>query len=192
MILRHFQVTCESRLQPKRVQTHVIPHVHDKITIDRYARALLFNRFQIFIEHNFITGDANRAFRHFVNHDARPRYVNTAVRVKRLGVASKTTSGDTSGRTIGGTVIRTLLPLAAIRARQLSSWLQSASPLRLICPCCVSTEPLRVELWPLKFIVSWLGCISNGIKLPSMSTPFNRIWPNSCGLCASPPDAGWR
>ena len=79
LILRHFQVTRESRLQPKRVQTHVIPHVHDKITIDRYASALLFNRFQIFIEHNFITGDANRAFRHFVNHDARPRYVNTAV-----------------------------------------------------------------------------------------------------------------
>ncbi|VGP85042.1 hypothetical protein SB00610_04119 [Klebsiella quasipneumoniae subsp. similipneumoniae] len=40
---------------------------------------------------------------------------------------------------------------------------------------------------PLKFIASWLGCISNGIKLPSISTPLNCIWPNSCGLFTLPP-----
>ena len=28
---------------------------------------------------------------------------------------------------------------------------------------------------PLKFIAIWLGCISNGIKLPSISTPFSCI-----------------
>ena len=71
--------------------------------------------------------------------------------------------------------MRTRLPFAAIRARQLSSWLQSASPLRLICPCCVNTEPLSVELIPLKFIAIWLGCMSNGMKLPSISTPLSRI-----------------
>ena len=54
-ILRHLQVARKPRLQPKRIQPHVIPHVHDKVTINRYARALLFDRFQIFIEHNFIT-----------------------------------------------------------------------------------------------------------------------------------------
>jgi hypothetical protein len=39
----------------------------------------------------------------------------------------------------------------------------------------VFTVPCRVERVPLKFIASWLGCISNGIKLPSISTPFSCI-----------------
>jgi hypothetical protein len=49
-----------------------------------------------------------------VDHDTRPGHIHATIRVNRLGVAVKTTSGDTSRRTIGGTVIRTRLPFAAI------------------------------------------------------------------------------
>ena len=118
-----------------------------QVAVDRYASGLLFSGFQIFIEHNFIAGDANRAFRHFVNHDTRPRNVNTLPSsVNRLGVAQIPRPATHPKRTIGGTVIRTLLPFRAIRARQLSIWFQSASPLRLICPLLRHVGATEVEL----------------------------------------------
>ena len=39
----------------------------------------------------------------------------------------------------------------------------------------------------MKLTANWLGCMSNGIKLPSISRPLSCSCPSSCGLCTSPP-----
>ncbi|MNS67303.1 hypothetical protein D3C72_1005510 [compost metagenome] len=80
------------------------------------------------------------------------------------GVASNTRSGETSMRIIGGTVTRSLSPLAAIRARQALMSRQSASPDRLSCPRVVLTSPSMVEVMPSKFITRRPSVISNGIQ----------------------------
>lgn len=39
----------------------------------------------------------------------------------------------------------------------------------------------------MKLTANWLGCMSNGIKLPSISRPLSCSCPSNCGLCTSPP-----
>ncbi|MNT35870.1 hypothetical protein D3C72_1719160 [compost metagenome] len=104
------------------------------------------------------------------------------------GVASNTTSGETSIRTIGGRVTRSRSPLAAIRARQALISRQSASPDRLSCPCVVASNPSRVEVIPLKFSARRPSVISNGIQWPTIATLSNARRPNTSGFCALPPN----
>ena len=58
--------------------------MHDKVTVDRDAGGLRFFRFQISIQHHFVAGNTDRAFRHIVHHDTRPRNINAAVEGEQL------------------------------------------------------------------------------------------------------------
>ncbi|MNS83304.1 hypothetical protein D3C72_1170880 [compost metagenome] len=82
LILRHFQITRQSRLQAKRIETHVVADVNDQVTVNRNRGAFGFDRLQIVIQHHLITGNADGAFRHVVNHDARPRHIDAAIEGK--------------------------------------------------------------------------------------------------------------
>ena len=82
-ILSHFQIAGQTRFQTKGVEANVVAYMNRQVAVNRNTGALLLNRLQIFIQHDFVRRDPNGAFRHFIDDDSCPGHVNATIQVKQ-------------------------------------------------------------------------------------------------------------
>ncbi|MNY21893.1 hypothetical protein D3C86_1554720 [compost metagenome] len=57
--------------------------MNSQITVNRNPSAFSLDRLQIIIKHHLIAGDTDGAFRHVMNHDARPRHIDAPIEGKQ-------------------------------------------------------------------------------------------------------------
>jgi hypothetical protein len=148
--------------------------VNRQVAVDRDTGALLLIGFR-FLSSITSSDETPTALSGTSLTDTRPGHINAAIKVKQAWRGGKhhvRRHIQTHHRRYGN-------PHPAALRRNLRAPVVNLRPVGVaaeaICPWRVFTVPCRVERVPLKFIASWLGCISNGIKLPSISTPFSCI-----------------
>ncbi len=119
-----------------------------------------------------------------------PTGIHATIEGKQVWCSLEDNIWHTSIRTIGGTVIRTLLPFAVPAPASFqfgSSRHHRSGRFHLLGPYCTGKRRAHT----IKVDRSWLGCISNGIKLPSISTPVTEADQTTAGFAHHHPDASW-